>query len=77
MILLDQNIIGGIGGIETLKELRKIGYDEKAIVITGSPGIPAILDFEKYGFDGKLLKPYSIKELKEAIGQFVSTRDIY
>jgi len=72
LILLDQNIIGGIGGIETLKELRKNGYDKKAIVITGSPSSPAILDFEKYGFDGKLLKPYSIKELKEAIGQFVS-----
>jgi len=71
LILLDQNIKEGIGGIETLKELRKCGYDNEALVITGSPSSPAILDFKKYGFDGRLLKPYTKRELKEVINQFV------
>jgi len=32
---------------------------------------PAILDFKKYGFDGRRLKPYTKKELKEIISQFI------
>jgi len=72
LIFLDQNIKEGIGGIETLKGLRKCGYENGAIIITGSPNSPAILDFKRYGFDGRLLKPYTKRELKEVLRQFVS-----
>ncbi|SLM28016.1 putative Histidine kinase [Desulfamplus magnetovallimortis] len=67
LILLDQNIKGGMGGIETLKELRKLGFQKRAIVVTGSPSCPAIIDFKKYGFDASLLKPFTIDELEAVI----------
>jgi hypothetical protein len=34
IVLLDQNIKGGMGGIETFKNLRKSGFKGKAIVVT-------------------------------------------
>ncbi|MBF0468665.1 MAG: response regulator, partial [Desulfamplus sp.] len=67
LILLDQNIDGGIGGIDTLKALRKQGFKNRAILVTGSPNSPAISDFKKYGFDGCLLKPFGIRELEKII----------
>jgi CheY-like chemotaxis protein len=57
--LLDQNIKGGMGGIEMLKNLRESGFSGKAIVVTGSPFSQAIIDFEKYGFDANIFKPFS------------------
>jgi two-component system, cell cycle sensor histidine kinase and response regulator CckA len=72
IVLLDQNIKGGMGGIETLKNLRDFGFQGKAIVVTGSPFSPAIIDFEKYGFDANLLKPFSKDDFKSVIGKFIS-----
>lgn len=72
LILLDQNIQGRLGGIETLKAFRKYGYAGKALVVTGSPSSPVIFDFTKFGFDGKLLKPYTKKELRDAVNPYVS-----
>ncbi|WP_457551826.1 response regulator [Desulfobacula sp.] len=73
IILLDQNIKGGMGGIETLKKLREFGFKGKAIVVTGSPTSPAIINFEKYGFDANLLKPYSKDDLERVIGKFIAS----
>ncbi|MBC8441716.1 MAG: PAS domain S-box protein [Deltaproteobacteria bacterium] len=72
IILLDQDIKGGMGGIETLKKLREFGFKGKAIVVTGSSFSPAIIDFEKYGFDANLLKPYAKDDLKNVIGKFIA-----
>jgi PAS domain S-box-containing protein len=72
IVLLDQNITGGMGGIETLNNLRESGFEGKAIVVTGSPFSPAIIDFEKYGFDANLLKPFSKEDFKSVIGKFIS-----
>ena len=72
LVLLDQNINGNHGGSETIKELHQLGYENKAIVVTGSPHSPVMLDYLNYGFDEVLLKPYTIKELETAVHQFAS-----
>ncbi|MBM9518914.1 PAS domain S-box protein [Desulforhopalus vacuolatus] len=71
LILLNQNITGDTGGVQTLIELRKNGYDNEAVLVTESPDIPAMFNFRKYGFDAILFKPYTKKELKEIISQFL------
>ncbi len=71
LIILDQNIKGGAGGIETLRRMRKLGFDNVAIIITGSPNSPVITDFKKYGFDDLLLKPYTKTELGKTIRKFL------
>jgi two-component system cell cycle sensor histidine kinase/response regulator CckA len=70
LVLLDQNIKGNLGGAETIKELHQMGYENKAVVVTGSPNSTVMHDYTNYGFDGILLKPYTKKELEAVVRQF-------
>ncbi len=74
LLLLDYNIKGGLGGAETLKRLKELGYRNQSIMVTGSPGSPQMMDYRKLGFDHLLLKPYNHHDLKEAVGRFISHR---
>jgi len=70
MIVEDETIIAK--DIETrLRRMRKLGFDNVAIIITGSPNSPVITDFKKYGFDDLLLKPYTKTELGKTIRKFL------
>ncbi|MEJ2640718.1 MAG: ATP-binding protein [Desulfosarcinaceae bacterium] len=71
LILLDENIKGGISGSETLKKLKAIGYSNPAVVVSGSPNSPAMMNDQKFGFDGMLLKPFTKKELEEILERFI------
>ncbi len=68
LIMFDQVIKGGgRGGAETLQRLRREGFSGKAIIITGSPSSSILNEFRQYGFDAKILKPYTNKDLERAI----------
>jgi len=71
LVILDQNIKSGMGGVETLKELRLLGYENAAIIITGSPNSPVISDYKRYGFDAKILKPFSKEDFRKEVSQFL------
>jgi len=73
LALLDQNVKGGIGGVETLRRLRLLDPTLKAILVTGSPTSPVISDHRKYGFNGKLLKPYSKKDIAAAVERLLTS----
>ena len=66
-VILDLTIKGGMGGEQTMRELRKIDPDVKAIVSSGYFNDPVISDFKKYGFMDTLAKPYETKALKEVL----------
>jgi PAS domain S-box-containing protein len=73
LILFDQVIKGGgHGGTETLQRLRREGFTGKAVVITGSPSSSILNDFKQYGFDAKILKPYTDKDLEKIIRSVLS-----
>jgi CheY-like chemotaxis protein len=57
-VILDLTIRDGIGGQETIRELLKIDPAVKAIVMSGYPNDPAVLEPERYGFEGVLTKPF-------------------
>ena len=69
IVILDLSVPSGIGGKETIKQLRKIDPDVKAVVSSGYTDDPAVLDFSDYGFDEKLTKPYKIHDLKNILEQ--------
>ncbi len=67
MVILDLTVKGGMGGEQTVRELKKIDPNIKAIVSSGYYNDPVISNYEQYGFTGSMAKPYHIRNLKEAI----------
>jgi nitrogen-specific signal transduction histidine kinase len=64
-VILDLTIRGGMGGKETIQNLIKIDPQVKGIVASGYSDDPVMKDYEKYGFKGVVVKPYSMHELSE------------
>ena len=67
LVILDLTINGGMGGVETIKQLIKLDPMVNAIIISGYSGDPIMSDYRKYGFISALRKPVSMSELKETI----------
>jgi two-component system, cell cycle sensor histidine kinase and response regulator CckA len=67
LIILDLTIPGGMGGEDTLKGLRKINPDVKAIVSSGYSDNPVMSEFKKHGFNAMVRKPYQYEELCEIV----------
>ncbi|MHB8085575.1 MAG: response regulator [Dehalococcoidia bacterium] len=67
LVIMDLTVTKGIGGREAIKELLKIDPDAKAVVSSGYAGDPLILNFQKYGFVGALVKPYTMDELRNLL----------
>jgi len=67
LVILDLSVPGGMGGEETLRRLRELDPQVKAIVTSGSPNSPVVQDYARYGFTGVMLKPYSIQDLSSTL----------
>jgi CheY-like chemotaxis protein len=67
IVILDLSVANGLGGKETIEQLRKYDPAVKAIVSTGYMNDPAVENFSLYGFCEKLTKPYSLKDLKNLL----------
>ena len=66
-ILLDLTIPGGMGGKEAIQHLRKLDPHLKALVTSGYSDDPIMSDFQTYGFQGILVKPYKIIDLAKTL----------
>ncbi len=66
-ILLDLTIPGGMGGKEAIQHLRKLDPNLKALVTSGYSDDPIMSDFQTYGFQGILVKPYKIIDLTKTL----------
>jgi CheY-like chemotaxis protein len=69
VVILDLSVPSGLGGKETIEQLRKIDPTVKAVVSSGYTNDPAVKDFSNHGFDEKLTKPYKIQDLKNILEQ--------
>lgn len=65
--IMDLTIPGGMGGKETVRRLREIDPQAKVIAFSGYSNDPIFSDFNQYGFDGVLAKPFSIQEFMRTI----------
>ncbi len=70
-IILDLTIPGGMGGQETIQEIRKIDPAVKAIVASGYSNDQVMAEFGKYGFKDVLKKPYSLQEIGNALRKVI------
>ncbi len=71
IVILDLSVQMGMGGKETIEELRKFDPAVKAIVSTGYANDPVVENFSRYGFSARLTKPYKISDLKNILEQLM------
>lgn len=65
--IMDLTIPGKKGGKDTITQIRKIDYDFKVIVSSGYSNDPVMSNYQDYGFNGILPKPYRFEDLKQII----------
>ncbi len=71
LILLDQ-MMKGMDGVETLHQLKKIkGFDTPVVVLTADAVVGAKEDYLKEGFDDYLSKPIDTKELSSILNKYL------
>jgi len=71
-VIMDLTIPGGMGGKETITELKKIDPQVKAIVSSGYSNDPIMSNYKDYGFSGVIAKPYKLNKLHEVLQQVIS-----
>ena len=67
LLIRDLTIKGGMGGEETMKRFFAMNQKVSAIVCSGYANDPILANYAAYGFSGVLAKPFSSKELNNAI----------
>jgi CheY-like chemotaxis protein len=65
--ILDLTVPGGMGGLETLKQLLAIDPRTRAIATSGYAPDPILAQPSRYGFVDSLPKPYRLDELTTAV----------
>ncbi len=66
-VILDLTVPGGKGGKETIKEIRKINPNVKAIVSSGYSEDQVLTNYQDYGFQSIISKPFSVEEIKKVL----------
>ena len=67
LVIMDLTIPGGMGGIETLRNLKHIDPAVCSIVSSGYADDPVMANYADYGFKGVLVKPCSIQKMQETV----------
>jgi CheY-like chemotaxis protein len=71
VVILDLSVPEGMGGKEAIVQLKAFDPGVKAVVSSGYSNDPVVVDFERYGFSGKLTKPYKITDMKDILEHLV------
>jgi CheY-like chemotaxis protein len=66
-VIMDLNIIGGMGGEATFKQLRELDPDVRAIISSGYDSEEMARQYLDMGFCGYLTKPYRVTDLGRII----------
>ena len=65
--IMDLTIPGGLGGRETIQQLRSIDPEVVALLSSGYSNDAVMAEPHKYGFNGIVSKPYNLEELAKAL----------
>jgi signal transduction histidine kinase/ABC-type amino acid transport substrate-binding protein/CheY-like chemotaxis protein len=72
--IFDLTIPGGLGGKDTISEIRKQYPSIPVFVTSGYADDPIIADPVKYGFTASICQPFQKIELKELLNRYCSVR---
>ena len=71
LVILDLTIPGGMGGEKAVKKLLELNSSAVAVVCSGYATLPVMTEYESYGFQGRLLKPFTIEELSSLLKRLI------
>ncbi len=71
-VILDLTIPGGMGGKETIAQLRERDPAVRAIVSSGYSNDPVIANHSRYGFRAAVRKPYLLHEISKALHELLA-----
>ena len=71
LVILDLTVKGGMGGKETIRQLRLMDPDVKAIVSSGYSNDPGVVHYTEHGFCGVVAKPYRIDEIRQQLEEIL------
>jgi len=67
LVFLDLTVPGGMGGEQTMAEIRQLSPAATGIVASGYADSPILSQPQKYGFAGKIGKPFRKAELQQVL----------
>lgn len=68
-VILDLTVKGEMGGLDAMRELRKLDPAVRAVVMSGYSDDDVMRDFDRHGFHGRLVKPFDRDILRDVLGQ--------
>ena len=70
-MIFDLTVPGGMGGIEAVKEIRKLdaGAEIPVFVASGYADDPVMKNPVEYGFTASISKPFTMAELSEMLNK--------
>jgi Response regulator containing CheY-like receiver, AAA-type ATPase, and DNA-binding domains len=71
LVIIDLTMPEGMDGRETIEKLREYDSRVKAVVSSGYANDPVVQDYGRYGFSGRLTKPYRINEMKAILEELI------
>jgi two-component system, cell cycle sensor histidine kinase and response regulator CckA len=76
LTIMDLTVPNGMGGKETIRQLRMLDPNVVAIVSSGYSNDPVMANFRDYGFAGVVPKPYSSADLAAAIEELFTAEAV-
>lgn len=73
-VLMDLTVPGGLGGLETSRQILALDKNACLVVSSGYSQDPIMADCQAYGFAGVLPKPYTMANLEQTMTAVLATR---
>ena len=77
VVILDIKMPGGMDGIETLKEIKKVQPLSEIILLTGHASVESSIEGMRCGAFDYVLKPIKLEELFPKIAQAFEKKDVH
>ncbi|NCO60447.1 MAG: two-component system response regulator [Deltaproteobacteria bacterium CG_4_8_14_3_um_filter_51_11] len=75
VVILDVKMPGGMDGIQTLREIKKIQPLAEVLLLTGHASVETSIEGMKLGAFDYLLKPVKLEDLLSKLGQAFEKKD--
>ncbi len=74
VVIMDLTIPGGLSGKESIKKILDIDPEAVVIVSSGYSTDPIMAQYTRYGFKGRILKPFTLEDIKEELTRVLKKR---